>query len=68
MSRGVSHVGQGFAGLGADANLEVFAEGNDSFEAVVTAFAGHQHVVKAALTCFESLFHRMESVENLHSL
>ncbi len=66
VSRGVGHVGEGFAGLGAEADFEVAAEGDDGFEAVIAAFAGYQHVIEAAFARFERLFDRVQSVENLH--
>ena len=63
---GVGDVGKGFAGLGANADLEVAAEGDDGFEAVVAAFTGYEDVIETALACFEGFFYRMDAVEGLH--
>jgi len=64
---GAGHVGEGFAGLGADADLEFLAEGDDGFEAFVAAFAGYEDVVKAALAGFERFLDRVDAVESLHT-
>jgi hypothetical protein len=68
VGRSAGHVCQGFAGLGADADLELAAERDDGFEAVVAAFAGYEHMVEAALAGFEGFFYRVYAVESLHSI
>jgi len=65
---GAGHVGEGFAGFGADADFEFFAEGDDGFEAVVAAFAGDEDVVEAAFAGFEGFFDWVHAVQSLHSL
>ncbi len=64
---GAGHVGEGVAGLGANADFEFLAEGDDGFEAVVAAFAGYKDVVEAAFAGLEGFFDRVDSVESLHT-
>jgi hypothetical protein len=44
------------------------AQGNQLFEARVVSLTRHQHVVKSPLSGFQSLFHRVQSVQNFHEI
>ena len=63
---GLGQLRQLLARLLADADPGLAADGDQPFEAVVMAFAGHQNLVKAALAGLERLFNRVNSVENFH--
>ena len=44
------------------------ALGHQPLEARIVPLAGHEHVVKAPLSGFQSLLHRMQAVENFHEI
>jgi hypothetical protein len=50
----------------ADASLA--AQGNQPLEARIVPLAGHEHVVKAPFSGFQSLLHRVQAVENFHEI
>jgi hypothetical protein len=66
MGWGLRHMRQLLARLLADADTALPALGDQLLETGIVAFMGHQHVVKAAASGLESLFHRMHPVENFH--
>ena len=57
-----------FARLLENADASLAALGNQPFKARVVPLARHQNVVKAPLPGFQSLLHRVQSVENFHEV
>ncbi len=57
---------EGLARLGAYPDLERTTKGDNRLESLVAPLARHQDVIKAATTGPERLFHRVNSIENLH--
>jgi hypothetical protein len=66
MGWGLGQLSQVLARFLADADAGFTALGDQLLQPGIVALAGHQHVVKAAASGLESLFHRMHPVENFH--
>lgn len=58
--------GELFAGLGTDADAGFTAEGEDTIETGVVAFASHEDVVETSAAGFERLLNGVHSVQNFH--
>ena len=63
----LGELGQLLAGLLADTDAGIAAEGDEGFQAGILALAGHQNVVEAPASGLEGFFDRMQAVENFHS-
>lgn len=59
-------LGELIAGLGAHPYTALPAGLDDAFQPIIAAFAGYQHVVKAAASGAKSFFDRMQAVQNIH--
>jgi hypothetical protein len=63
---GLRAQGELLARLLQHANAELAAEGNELFETQVVALAGHDHMVKLALTGLEGFLDRVHAVQDFH--
>ena len=68
MRGGLGAEGELVAGLGVDADAELAAEGDELDETSILALAGHEHVVKMAAAGAQSLFDRVQAVQEFHVL